>query len=274
MPNHIKNKIELLSDEQEVKLFVEKFSTFFPAKESLSHDGNHIYKNESGEYGWFDTNTTVFFRRNMDAVLGIPDGFNPEFENEFTRMPDFEKVFPVPESIKAVGNSVNSSVVDCVYKKYNKPFSSNPLLGSLESMNREKVKLKPEDQMQFELACKAYEETGFSYWYDYNQYHWGTKWNAYSCEKISDNIFTFETAWNGVPNIIKEMSKSFKGTIIYKFSDEDTGYNVGSFKIASGVVLDSDRPEGGSRQAYDLAFELRPEYKENYELINGKWQYK
>lgn len=272
MPNHIKNRIELIGSLEDVKSFVEKFSTFFPSVQHTSYDGHLTFKN-SDDIGWLDPESTVFTRRNKDAVLGIPDGFKPFMEAEWTRFPDFEKVFPVPDVIKAVGNSISIGLVDVVKAKYFANVSTNPLLAGLELMSRAEAKVAPEDQMQFELACKAYEETGFAYWYDWNCEKWGTKWNAYSCEKISDNIFEFDTAWSGVPDIIKEISKSFTGTIEYKFADEDTGSNVGVFKVAHGVILSEHKPKGQTKEAYDVAFDLRPEDKVNYKLVGNTYEY-
>ena len=41
-----------------------------------------------------------------------------------------------------------------------------------------------------------------NWWGTWNRANWGTKRNSYSCEKESDDTFTFETYWNGVPNLI------------------------------------------------------------------------
>jgi len=145
----------------------------------------------------------------------------------------------------------------------------------LQKLNRinSKHEINPEDEMQFERACKAFEETGFCYWYDYNIHKWGTKWNAYSCEKLSENVYDFDTAWSRVLEIIIEISKSFDGQIAYAYSDEDTGHNVGSFLVASGIVISEFVPSGGTTHAYELAFELRPESKDYYQLIDGKYVY-
>lgn len=276
MPNHIKNMVELVGSHEEVKLLVEKFSTFYPTTPSKTHDDSLlIYKLKGDKWGvgWLDEKTNIFSRREQEDIIGVPDEYEQEFNIEWTRFPDFEKTFPVPTSIKAVGNNVNSSIVDAVKAKYYANVSPNALLATLELMSRAKAKVKPEEQEQFELACKAFEETGFAYWYDWQIDKWGTKWNAYSCEKISDNVYTFETAWSGVTDIIIELSKHFNGTIRYKFADEDTGHNVGEYKIASGLVLYENKPIGGSIEAYDLAFELRPDRKDEYKLVNGKYEY-
>lgn len=274
MPNHIKNRIELIGQDADIKEFVERFSTFYPTVPSTTYDGRLIFEGkEKYSFGWLDESTNVFTRRNTPDHIGIPDGYTQSFDKEWTRFPDFEKVFPVPESIKAVGDSVNSSIVDAVKQKYFANVSTNALLATLELTNRARAIVKPEEQEQFELACKAFEETGFAYWYDWQSEIWGTKWNAYDCEKSADNIFTFDTAWSGVVRIVKELSRHFKGVIRYKFADEDTGCNVGEYKIASNVILFDNRPKNGSKEAYDLAFELHPDRKENYKLVDGNYEY-
>lgn len=275
MPNHIKNRIELIGSPEDIKSLLEKFSTFYPSEQNRSCD-NELTFEMDGEFGWFDENTTIFTRRGKPSVLGIPEGFIPSMKDEWTRFPDFEKVFEVPEVIKLVGDSVSSNIIDAVHAKYNHPFSTNALLANLQSANRLRNEniIKPEDELQFERACKAYEETGYAYWYDFNSDKWGTKWNAYSCEKILENVFTFETAWSNVNNIIREMSLSFDGNIMYSYADEDTGYNVGSYLFCKGLILSNFHPEGGSKEAYEIAFDLRPDNKEYYILVDGNYQYK
>ncbi len=275
MPNHIKNRLELNGSPEEIKSFIERFSTHYPSIPTTSYDGNLTYKKtgESFVYGWLNEASGLFAQRNQADVMGVPEGWEQSFDEAWTRFPDFEKIIPTPASIKSVGNSVKERIINAVKAKYMADVSNNALLASMQLINRQKAKIEIADQPQFELACKAYEETGFAYWYDWNIAKWGTKWNSYSCEKIADNIYLFETAWSGVINIIKELSKYFGGSILYKYADEDTGYNVGSFKIVGGSIITESLPAGGSVQAYDIAFELRPDRKEDYELIDGKYEY-
>jgi len=275
MPNHIKNKLTLDGSAEQIKLFVDKFSTTYPKTEKLTYDGRVICKKKDGNFGWLDKESNVFERRNLPSVLGMPPQYEMDYNEEWTRFPDFEKVFPTPEVIKLVGDSVSSNIIEAVHAKYNKPFSNNPLLAFLEAGNRlrDKHEIKPEDQLQFERACKAYEETGFAYWYDYNESAWGTKWNAYSCEKLSDNEYTFETLWSNVLDVIVEISKSFEGSIIYTYSDEDTGANTGCYSICKGIVISDLHYPNYSFGAYELAFDLRPEIKENYRLVGDTYEY-
>jgi hypothetical protein len=111
-------------------------------------------------------------------------------------------------------------------------------------------------------------------WYSWSVDNWGTKWNAYSCEKESEMIYLFETAWCSVPKIIEEISLSFPNVeIIYEWSDEDTGYNCGTAVYKNGLVSENI-PTGGSKEAYELAFKLRPYHAEYYELIGDEYHYK
>jgi hypothetical protein len=48
---------------------------------------------------------------------------------------------------------------------------------------------------------------------------------------------------------------------------------VGVYKIAGGIVLSEYKPKGQTKEAYDIAFELRPDNKDNYRLVDGKYEY-
>jgi hypothetical protein len=113
-----------------------------------------------------------------------------------------------------------------------------------------------------------------NWWYNWNIKHWGTKWNSYSCERTDINAFTFETAWAPVPLIINTISKAFpKITIQYWWADEDTGHNCGHAVYLNGLIHE-EIPEGGSNEAYELAFLLHPDRKESYELTDVGYRYK
>jgi hypothetical protein len=139
------------------------------------------------------------------------------------------------------------------------------------------TKLDIEQQRQGIALAIQYEDNrkkyGHTTWYDWCVENWGTKWNAYSCQKVSDTIYTFETAWAGVPNLIEKMSQQFPNVkILYKYSDEDTGSNCGIGEYQNGEVF-FNQLENGSDEAYELAFELRPEYKENFKKVDGVYKY-
>ena len=278
MPNHIKNRILVTGDINQVKEFANKYKTHHPAKLHKAYDGSIICEkqNEDGkkEYGWYDLSNGMFKTRDSDPVLGLPEGYEMEITAAYNHFPDFAKILPVPQELRNINPS--EQIVSAVKRKYNTPLHSNGLIAILESNSREnaKTEFEGEEKEMFDKCCIAYEKTGFVYWYDWNLAHWGTKWNSYSCEEEYYNAFTFETAWSGVPDMILEMSKQNPELEIqYEYSDEDTGYNCGVYKFLNGEVIERFIPDGGSIEAYDIAFRLRPEHKQYYTLSDGKYMY-
>ena len=117
------------------------------------------------------------------------------------------------------------------------------------------------------------ESYGHATWYSWSVENWGTKWNSSECEKISDTVFDFVTAWSGVPQLIEKMSLEFPDVkISYEYSDEDTGANCGVGTYLNGEV-EFKRLESQSTEAYELAFKLRSDRKEDYQLVDGKYEY-
>ena len=275
MPNHITNRIELVGDSKRVAELVEKFSTHFEETENRTHDGCIIYCSQDGEYGWLNEKTGLFNRRDVaDDVDFIPEGFSPDLEPAWTRFPDFNKIVPMPKELEEY--SPHLAIVTAVEAKYQTPVSGNILLASMQFASREKASydFNEADQKLFERGCRNYEEVGYIYWYDWTSDMWGTKWNAYDCEKKSDNVFLFDTAWSGVPKLIKKMAKEFPDIeIFYEYSDEDTGNNCGVYKFTGEQAI-GGKLENRSNEAYELAFKLRPGRKDDYELTAEGYQYK
>lgn len=228
MPNHIKNRIEIIGTEEQVKSVVEKFSTFYESKQHTAYDDSLIFEHcETGKYGWLDQNTNTFTLSDRKTqTIGVPEGYIPHMGKEWTRFPDFEKVI-----------------------------------------------IPPNDPAYKDLPSQEIAKNSPNWWYNWNVKNWGTKWNAYSCKKISENVFTFETAWSGVPELIHQIAKNTPDIkIIYKYADEDTGYNVGSY-VFEGVTYIKTVIDNGTKEAYDIAFELRPECKESYVLVGETYEY-
>lgn len=111
-------------------------------------------------------------------------------------------------------------------------------------------------------------------WYDWEIENWGTKWNCYNCKKIDDNLFTFYTAWYGVPELIKKMSGfdvCKNVNIIYGWSSEDAGNQCGYAFFINGSG-DINRLDNQSNEAFDLYFDFNPEYRKFYTFSNGTYQ--
>lgn len=135
--------------------------------------------------------------------------------------------------------------------------------------------IPPPDTEEYKAVANSENMHNSNNWYNWNRANWGTKWNSYEHNKEAFNVFTFETAWSGVPNLIKKMSESFPEVeILYEYADEDTGYNCGEITFLKGEIIQDITPKSGSKEAYELAFKLRPCNKEYYELVDGKYMSK
>lgn len=126
--------------------------------------------------------------------------------------------------------------------------------------------------MTWALGEQAYSNVqrfGSPTWYEWCSRNWGTKWNAYGfppLEKDSDTM-EFFTAWNSVPQIITLLSRKYpEQTITYRWADEDIGRNVGEMTLKGGEVIDINVPEGGSREAYEMAAEIMGAALSDYDL--------
>ena len=90
------------------------------------------------------------------------------------------------------------------------------------------------------------EKYGYDNWYNWSNANWGTKWNAYEVEHISDTEVQFDTAWSCADNLIAKLS-SLHPTVefILTYADEDTGSNCGIITYKEGkTVLFEDMSMG------------------------------
>lgn len=273
MPNYIKNRLEIIGSVTEVNSLVSRFSTFFERTPSLAHGGDLIYKNSTGDYGWLNPQTNKFQRRDQELVDGVPDGFEQDFEEEWTRFPDFDKIKHMPESLHVESGSLGDMAHELLFGTKEKRFFP---LSHTENQKRFREMSESRQREAVDLAIKYQqnlEKYGHKTWYDWCVENWGTKWNSSECEKTGENIYDFTTAWSGVPELIELMSKECPEVkIIYKYSDEDTGCNCGIGEYQNGEIYFRELVNS-SKEAYDMAFELRPDRKENYQLIGNEYQY-
>lgn len=109
-------------------------------------------------------------------------------------------------------------------------------------------------------------------WYAWRIEHWGTKWNSAEAYRTAYG-YDFETAWSTPLEAMMKLGAMFPDlTFEVKFADEDLGYNCGEYTIHGEYMYDYS-PEGGTDEAYDLAFEMwgQPDYYERDE--DGHWRY-
>ena len=96
---------------------------------------------------------------------------------------------------------------------------------------------------------------GYADWYSWKLNEWGTKWNSSEvCWNDSSDHVSFSTAWSTPFPIFEKLSKKYpEARFEVEYSDEDFGYNVGTYTLVGGVEVEVNVPEGGSREAIELA---------------------
>ena len=128
------------------------------------------------------------------------------------------------------------------------------------------------DPVTWALGEQAYSNVqrfGSPTWYEWCNLNWGTKWNAYQPRPLreDDHTMVFFTAWDSVPKIVTLLSRKYpEQTITYRWADENIGYNVGEMTMKGGEVIDINVPEGGSREAYEMAAEIMDTDLSDYDL--------
>jgi hypothetical protein len=94
-------------------------------------------------------------------------------------------------------------------------------------------------------------------WYNWRLDNWGTKWNS-SEIYVFEEGFTFNTAWSTPFNLLVGLSKKYPNVEFnIRFADEDFGYNVGEFTLLNGIETELNLPDGGTREALEMAMNIQ-----------------
>lgn len=183
---------------------------------------------------------------------------------------DFNNIFPMPKTL-LIESSSRGEMGEAILNK-------KACFGMTYTEIKERFDaLEPEKQEEYLKIGRQYqlnrEKYGHTTWYEWAIENWGTKWNAYNQQKLSDNEIWFDTAWSCVVQLIGKLAKKFPDAVFdYTWADEDTGDNCGQVIIKNKKTLASI-PESCSREAYELAFEMRPELREDYIFEDGNYRY-
>lgn len=110
-----------------------------------------------------------------------------------------------------------------------------------------------------ELIDEYTKRFGYCDWYSWQVNNWGTKWNASDVYWADDNEYvSFNTAWSTPFNLLVKLSEKYpEATFEVEYADEDFGHNVGTYTLKGGVEIDEYVPEGGSREALELAMKIQ-----------------
>lgn len=149
-------------------------------------------------------------------------------ESEF----DFNKVIPMPGELR--GTTAPTKILPI------EEYITDTTRGITQTMSKELIK-----------------KFGFDNWYDWAISNWGTKWNC--CDVfIGDDYIEFNTAWSNPMPIFLKLSEMFSDVEFeVMYADEDFGYNTGKYTLQNGEMYSMDIPDGGSKEAYELAIEVQ-----------------
>lgn len=204
-------------------------------------------------------------------VLGFIKG---ETEERTPMYIDFNKIVPMPNELDISSGSegeMGKIYILSKCKRYMPNDWDKELIRRFEQLPDDRKKSCLELGMKYLMNQAKY---GHATWYEWCIENWGTKWNAYDQRFDSPNIVWFNTAWSGVTELIQKLSEKFPDVEFdYAYADEDTGSNTGTGTIQNGVIS-MYYPDNQSKEAYELAFELSPEYQDNYELTEDGYKYK
>lgn len=192
---------------------------------------------------------------------------------------DFNKIIPMPKELDIPSSSDYERGYDVYmalehgdYRRIDKmlayPWVQQEGIATRKQMTDYLLK---NDLEAFEKGKQYYENIqkyGAPTWYEWCNSNWNTKWPAYEQEQIDSNTIQFLTAWSGVPDLLCVLSEKFRElSFDYEYADEDYGHNVGHFVIENGSFIEEHIPDGGSKEALEIAARLLGEYEneEDYE---------
>ena len=182
---------------------------------------------------------------------------------------DFEKIIPMPKSLKVESSSLENVAIaaylsainpDCEY--FNNDFKKmscsdfdkiacdirkNMFISQTFRMSEKEILSFSEvfssgvDEML--NAGQQYIDNFIKYgatsWYKWRKNNWGTKWNSYSgIINAANNEIWFQTANNFPEPVIKALSEMYPDlSIIVRYSDENRGANCGECCFKNGAVV-------------------------------------
>lgn len=210
MPNHLTSVCTVTGDEREVSRFREhcivsgeKGETMRFAFEQIVPVPPEVEGTESGS----EADLGLF------ALSGLESGGGTREE--------MRQAFGFPGQLE-------------LYARHHPTFAYVRGKTSVEDLRKHLEKHAPQVLEKGRKALACFRATGAASWYEWNQEHWGTKWNAYEYAERSREpgkfVFEFQTAWSIPKPVFLALSKQypqlrFEGTTI----DEGGGAFVWNF---------------------------------------------
>ncbi|MBV7268393.1 hypothetical protein [Winogradskyella luteola] len=251
MPNHIQNRLRVIGSKSEIKKVLDSLKAKDDDNNEIEIDFNKIIPMPKG----LDVHAHSGIKMWVEICTGQLD-FNCLFK-------------PLDKSPSELFKERN-------YSALSTRMAASTAMDHLTAKREGNVKDLSDDEFEIFVQClRNVRNHGDTSWFEWSKKNWGTKWNAYGLndERNTEDTIYFQTAWNGVPNLILLLSKKFPDVKFdYKYADEDTGSNCGLGIFENGNH-DFREPDNLSNECYEIAFELNPDAEKYYHLVNGKYQY-
>jgi hypothetical protein len=126
-------------------------------------------------------------------------------------------------------------------------------------------------------GCSGQHAPGVTCWYEWNTSNWGTKWNAYDIDEVTElsTSVQFDTAWSHPFPVIAALSKKFPEEVItVTFADEDLGGNYGHYTVLNGEAQQDPKDAiehlgHYTDEARDFATQVK--YGKSYAELRAEW---
>lgn len=230
-----------------------------------------------------------------ELVKRIRDEISDVDEDGDTRFIDFNKIIPMPESLRITSGSSTDQGIAILRYRAGDPKDILDMLTWTWVRNEgitdpdvlvERL-LKNANLEEAQIALDNLEKYGHKDWYSWAIDAWDTKWNAYSQEDLGEDGISFQTAWSNPLVVMAALSLKYPDAEFnVKYADEDLGQNVGEYTLRGGNIVYEDFPEGGSEEALimaiditgyediiaDQCFDIDPDYSvDDLEDYDKKW---
>jgi hypothetical protein len=188
----------------------------------------------------------VSFEGPSDKIESMLDSIKSVNKNGDLNFIDFDKIIPMPESLKIEsGTSTDTGIAlvkylngDCseLKKMLSYQWVTNAGIKTVEELF-EDFKKRDNYNSTIEQGKKAifnFENYGHNDWYSWSVDNWGTKWNA-GDTSYNGGVLEFETAWSTPEPVMIELSDMNPDiTFTVEYADEDIGSNCGKYTLKGG----------------------------------------
>ena len=182
---------------------------------------------------------------------------------------DFNSIDPMPEELSMEFSLGEEMVARYLVRDLLDPVPNLWATKEWNSLTEEEQKeCTPNARRMIENILKY----GYPNWYAWRCDRWGTKWNVLESSREKRNVILFQTAWSLPDNLLKTLSSKFGDTTFkVTYADESIGCNCGIAEYKNGEGTYHE-PTIGSIEAFELAFSLWPNRREDYVLTENGYE--